>query len=551
MPPCFLAPRLLFSSAVNSPSLSIRRDEEIDTFAVRLYFFSRDRVLLFSLAVGLLALAAGVAWCLRAPDQWSNAPKSPEEALARELALPNPTLAAVLAPLPSIAGKASGSSADEVRRALAESLLAPHGKLVAVAYWESLASGTSEANAELLLRAHQAKPLAAANELVGDLHAKRRELELACTYYRRENEVSGAGSARAKLLDMLVRLKRHGELRVLAADPAFATAFTPRMRLAVAMHHQLWAEVVRALIAVEMETWKTLPLTLAGVAGLVWFVIAIQAIQPKQWVSVRTILPLLAVLAGLASAGPAHFVSIWQEEIWGFHPNGDFLHDYLFFLAGAAPREELIKLLFVLPFIPILLKRGSSLEMLIVCGCVGLGFAIERNLQSYQHGGPDGAFGRFLTANFFHLAATGLTGLALCRFLSHPRRGIVPLVLTVGGVIMAHGIYDAFMAVEGVRLLSVFSMMSFLALSLVFFHQLRQLRDNATDQLYISATLVIGMSLLSGAMLVCAAMQLGFPLAVTSLAANAAGLILVVCLFYRQLGQRLAPVLAEAEPVTT
>jgi hypothetical protein len=42
-------------------------------------------------------------------------------------------------------------------------------------------------------------------------------------------------------------------------------------------------------------------------------------------------------------------------------------------------------------------------------------------------------------------------------------------------------------------------------------------------------------------------MQLGFPLAVTSLAANAAGLILVVCLFYRQLGQRLAPALAEHE----
>jgi RsiW-degrading membrane proteinase PrsW (M82 family) len=310
----------------------------------------------------------------------------------------------------------------------------------------------------------------------------------------------------------------------------------------MALQNRDWRQVAVALTDVQKETFKPLPLTLAAVAGLVWFAIALQAIQPTQWIGARTILPVLAVLAGLASTWASHFIAIWQEEMWGLHATGNFLNDFLYHLGGTAPREEFIKLLLLVPFLPILLKRGSRLEMLVISGCIGLGFAIEGNLQSYEHGGPDGAFGRFLTANFFHLAASGLVGLAFCEFILAPKRCAMPFLLTLVGVIMAHGIYDAFMAVQGVRLLSIFSMLSFLALSLIFFHQLRQLRDHTTDQLYISATLLMGMSILTGTMLVCAAMQLGFPLAVTSLAANAAGLSLVICLFYRQLGRGLAPV---------
>ena len=50
------------------------------------------------------------------------------------------------------------------------------------------------------------------------------------------------------------------------------------------------------------------------------------------------------------------------------------------------------------------------------------------------------------------------------------------------------------------------------------------------------------MSVLTGTMLVCASSQLGFFLSLSTLAANAAGLIVVVCIFFRQLGRGMSAV---------
>ena len=527
---------------MNATLPDIRRDEDIDGFSVRLYFFSRDPAVIFSVAAGLLLIATAIAWFLRAPDLWSTAPKEAKVALQMELGGAYPNTRNTWALLPKVADQTGGAFAVDATQLIEKSKLSPVDRTVALAYWNSLLTFTNEPNADLLLRAHQPQPLAGANELIADLHASRNKVPEALTYYRREIAETGDQAARVKLVDLLLRHHHYKELRELAVDPTFAACFTPLIRLNLAVQSHAWRDVAVALTDVQKETFKPLPLTLAAVAGLVWFAIAVQAIQPTQWISARTVLPILAVLAGLASTWASHFISVWQEEMWGLHPTGSFLNDFIYHLGITAPREEFIKLLLLIPFLPILLKRGSRLEMLVISGCIGLGFAIEGNLQSYEHGGPDGAFGRFLTANFFHLAASGLAGLALCEFLLAPKRCATRLILTLLGVIVAHGIYDAFMAVEGVRLLSIFSMLSFLALSLIFFQELRHLRDHTTDQLYISATLIMGMAILTGTMLVCAAMQLGFPLAVTSLAANAAGLSLVICLFYGQLGRGLAPV---------
>ena len=51
-----------------------------------------------------------------------------------------------------------------------------------------------------------------------------------------------------------------------------------------------------------------------------------------------------------------------------------------------------------------LLMRNSRLEMIVVAGCVGLGFAVWENLSYFAQYGSAVAFPRFLTANFFHFA---------------------------------------------------------------------------------------------------------------------------------------------------
>src|SRR5690606_19349635 len=134
-----------------------------------------------------------------------------------------------------------------------------------------------------------------------------------------------------------------------------------------------------------------------------------------------------------------------------------FLGDLLYTFSFAAPAEMVTKLIFTLPFVPFLIRRASRLEMLVVCGCVGLGFAIENTMQYYQHAGQIDAFGQLLTANFFHFAATGLAGLVLCEFLRAPAQRFMQLLLTLCGIALAQGMYDGFMAVPGLRILSAAS----------------------------------------------------------------------------------------------
>ena len=230
-----------------------------------------------------------------------------------------------------------------------------------------------------------------------------------------------------------------------------------------------------------------------------------------------------------------------MEEILGLRETGEFLPDLAFYMGSVAPREELLKLVFVVPFLPLLVIRRSPLETLVVSGCVGLGFAIEGNLQVYQNGGPE-AFGRLLTANFFHFATTGLLGLSFCKFLFAPVRKFTAFFGTLLGVVFARGVYDAFMSIPGVGILAAGSMLSFFIVSQVVFHQLRRWRDQSTDQLFLAATLVISLAVLTGTTLVCAAMQIGFQPAVSAMTANTIALGVVVIVFFRQLGRKLSQI---------
>jgi protease PrsW len=234
-----------------------------------------------------------------------------------------------------------------------------------------------------------------------------------------------------------------------------------------------------------------------------------------------------------------------MEEVLGLRETGEFLPDLVFYMGSVAPREELIKLVFLLPFLPVLIIRRSPLETLVISGCVGLGFAIEGNLQIYQHGGPSEAFGRLLTANFFHFATTGLLGLSFCRLLFAPFQRFTGFIVTLFGVVFAHGVYDAFMNIEGIGILTLGSMLSFFIVSQVVFHQLRHGRDRSTDQLFLAATLVVSLTVLAGTTLVCASMEIGFQHAVSAMMAHTIALAVVVVVFFRQLGRKLSQIADE------
>ncbi len=231
--------------------------------------------------------------------------------------------------------------------------------------------------------------------------------------------------------------------------------------------------------------------------------------------------------------------------MWGLKHTGEVFGDTAYFIAGVGLREELVKLAFFLPFVPLLLARKSRLEMIITAGCVGLGFAIAENLIYFAQAGPTAAFGRFLTANFLHTAMTGLIGLAFCDALTQPlRKGWVFLV-TLPAVVFVHGLYDLVLSlpVESPKhkaALAFVGGMIFILLALFFFHRLRPLRDAATDQVNIAGTLIAGLSILTGFVFICAAHQLGFGFAVVCLLLQVFVLGMVAYMFYWQLGEGMS-----------
>ena len=182
--------------------------------------------------------------------------------------------------------------------------------------------------------------------------------------------------------------------------------------------------------------------------------------------------------------------------------------------------------------------------MLIIASCVGLGFALEENLQYYHQHGSAVAFGRFLTANFFHLAATGLIGLSFCEALMQPIKKGWVFPVTAAMVILIHGLYDSFMAIAVLQPLSMVSMISFLLISQFYFRKLGTHRDSATDQLSIGATLVCGMAMLTGLIFVCATIEMGFSMALGNLALTGFSLMMIAYMFHWQLGEGMSEMAA-------
>src|SRR5206468_8875792 len=113
---------------------------------------------------------------------------------------------------------------------------------------------------------------------------------------------------------------------------------------------------------------------------------------------------------------------------------------------GVGLREELSKLIFFAPLLPIIRKWGGRREV-VACGAlVGLGFAAEENIGYFDHGSLATALVRFLTANFFHMSTAAISATALYDF-SFDREKHTPTLSRAFLLVMGiHGLYDFFLS---------------------------------------------------------------------------------------------------------
>ncbi len=262
------------------------------------------------------------------------------------------------------------------------------------------------------------------------------------------------------------------------------------------------------------------PVVLSVVSGCCWFAFLWQAMKTPGLRTVRLWSALLAIGLGVLSIWPTHFFSLWQEHAWNLHDSDELVPGVRFYVLGVGLREELAKLLCVLPLMPILLRVRDELMAMLVSGCVGLGFAIAENIGYFAGTGGTAAMGRFLTANPFHFALTGLAGLMLYRVLRNPGGWGSYAAGVFGLLVFAHGLYDAFIALPALQEYALFSTIVFALVVYQFFHELRELRPKQDDTISLSANFLCGVSVLTAATFVYLSTTLGMTVAFDTLASG-------------------------------
>lgn len=191
----------------------IRRDQEIDGWRVRVYFWSRDIWLLAGIAAVILSIAGGLGWYLRTPSPVENllTGKAAEElgksrvSLQEELHKPEPNLPRLFEILASGSFALYDEQGNSPEELIKTSKLPDETKQVAIAFLQSTMEEDGLPGADLLFYAHWVKPFRFANELVADLHRRSGDSVKARKYYEREARFHDSTAARKKLVEMLTK----------------------------------------------------------------------------------------------------------------------------------------------------------------------------------------------------------------------------------------------------------------------------------------------------------------------------------------------------------
>ena len=241
-------------------------------------------------------------------------------------------------------------------------------------------------------------------------------------------------------------------------------------------------------------------LFLSLLVGAVWFISLHKASRiPRRlwWIS------LAAIPLGMLSTVITLVLGELQEARHGLSVTGQVGPDFVFWIASVGLREEVSKMICVLPLL-LLLRKGTPAQALMAASCVGLGFAVEENINYLAGSHGTDLLGRFITANFLHVAMTGLIGHALFRFLRYPKNFGNAFLATFVGMVVLHGVYDFSLTYYDnplSRELSHLTPFFVAGLAFYYFQTIRQDMDDAPQALSAQAVFLLGTATAVGTLL--------------------------------------------------
>ncbi|MCB1224771.1 MAG: PrsW family intramembrane metalloprotease [Verrucomicrobiales bacterium] len=374
-----------------------------------------------------------------------------------------------------------------------------------------------------------------ANQLLAQDCLRRKEVPTGVEALVREGRFfEEAGSARGESLYWAVQAQMTDRLRQLLALPGWAEEAEPAVLFqAGRLTGDRWLEW-RSLFVLRLRHLQPLALILTFAAVGLWYVVLVRHQPASRW---RWAWPLPALMAGVVSIWPTLSLAGFQEQVLGLSPDAPFPHNLWFYFGGIGLREELCKLALFVPFLPWLLMKRQPGLALITGAFVGLGFALEENLDYYQANGGEAVWTRFITANFMHAGLTGLAGNALYEVVRSRFHDVARFVTQLLMVIGLHGLYDFLILDDTMNWLGadLGSLIVLVILARQFFHELRQATRPDPRRIPPPAIFAIGSALLVALVLVLTAWSGGSWSEVMASARSCVALVPIGLLYWREL----------------
>lgn len=323
-------------------------------------------------------------------------------------------------------------------------------------------------------------------------------------------------------------------LRDKLTDPRISALASPHMRYKLALHDQDWRTALRLVPSVWAPSLGGTGLVMTSIAALGWAFFL--ARLGKLGMRVRFRLPMycLAFVLGAASAVSTVVLIAIEEAKLRLVETGDPARDALFFVFGVGLREEASKLLLFLPLLPILRRWGDKLDVLVCGAMVGLGFAAEENLNYLASENLQAGLGRFLTANFFHMALTGTLASALNDFVSDREKYAAAFSRTSLFVVVIHGAYDFLLSHEEFGG-TYFAMGAFFLLANIFLRAVDAARRRADRGITPLYAFIFAVSVVTGVSLAYAVIAVGPPAALIVMGSGLLGQAIIVYVFVKTL----------------
>ena len=369
------------------------------------------------------------------------------------------------------------------------------------------------------------------NHVLGGVALRAGAMSQAAVFFIREGL---AFPERSDDVDRAIGLFIEGndwdEVRSRMADPRVVAAASPDTKAQFAVHERDWVRALKWYVVGWRGRLTPSGLAMSGVAALAWAFFCARLGKLGQRPARRLAFYLTAFVLGVLSVVPTVALISLEEAKLRLVETGDTVRDLLYFVFGVGLREEASKLAMFALLLPFLRRWGDKLDVLICGAMVGLGFAAEENLGYLASGDIHTELGRFLTANFLHIAMTGTLATALDDFVSDPGERSSAFSNTALTVVGLHGAYD-FLVSHREFGGGYMAMVAFVFLTRVFLAAVQRARDRVDRGLTPLHAFVLATAVVTGVSAAYATVAVGPLEAATAMAEGLLSEAITVAVF--------------------